>query len=105
MSELTEVTEWHQLGVQLEVPVVTLQTIESNHPNDAQRRKTEVLIWWFQNSLEISWEKLAQAVEAVGGHATVVKRLRLKMNPTPKGLYRSSVLHGRLTCSFESQIA
>ena len=103
MSELTEVTEWHQLGVQLEVPPGTLQTIESNHPNDAQRRKTEVLIWWFQNSLEISWEKLAQAVEAVGGHAAIAKRL--KKNPTPKGLYRSSVLHRGLTCSFESQIA
>ena len=85
MSELTEVTEWHQLGVQLKVPPSILQTIERNHSHDAQRCKTEVLIWWLQNSLEISWEKLAQAVEAVGGHATVAKKLKLKMNPTPKG--------------------
>ena len=85
MSELTEVTEWHQLGVQLEVPPSTLQTIESNHPHDAHRQKTEVLIWWLENALEISWEKLVQAVEAVGGHAAVAKNLRLKMNPTPEG--------------------
>ena len=84
MSELTEVTEWHQLGVQLEVPPATLHTIESNH-HDVQRRKTEVLIWWHDNAPEVSWEKLAQAVEAVGGHAAVAKRLRLKMNPTSKG--------------------
>ena len=85
VSELTEVTEWHQLGVQLEVPPGTLHIIESNHPHDAKRCKTEVLNWWLENALEISWEKLAQAVEAVGGHAGVAKRLRLKMNPTPKG--------------------
>ena len=78
-------TEWHQLGVKLEVPPSTLYIIESNHPHDAKRCKTEVLNWWLENALEISWEKLARAVEAVGGHATVAKRLRLKMNPTPKG--------------------
>ena len=84
-SELTDMTEWHQLGVKLEVPPSTLYIIESNHPHDAKRCKTEVLNWWLENALEISWEKLARAVEAVGGHATVAKRLRLKMNPTPKG--------------------
>ena len=86
MSELTEVTEWHLLGVQLEDPTSTLQTIESNHPHDAQRRKTDVLTWWLRNGLEISWEKLAQAVEAIDGHAALAKKLRLKINPTPKGL-------------------
>ena len=84
-SELTDVTEWHQLGVKLKVPPSTLHIIESNHPHDAKRCKTEVLNWWLENALEISWEKLAQAVEAVGGHAVVAKRLRLKMNPRPKG--------------------
>ena len=83
--ELTEVTEWHQLGVQLNVPPATLRTIESNYPRDAQRQKIEVLIWWYNNAPEISWEKLAQAVEAVGGHAALAKNLRLKMNPTPTG--------------------
>ena len=85
VSELTEVTEWHHLGVQLGVPAATLRTIESNYPHDAKRRKTEVLIWWCDNAPVISWEKLAQAVEAVGGHAAVAEKLRLKMSPTPKG--------------------
>ena len=84
MSELTEVTEWHQLGVQLGVPAATLRTIESNY-HDAKRCKTEVLIWWCNNAPVISWEKLAQAVEAVGEHAAVAERLRLKMSPTPQG--------------------
>ena len=84
-SELIDVTDWHQLGVKLEVPPSILHIIESNHPHDAKRCKTEVLNWWLENALEISCEKLAQAVEAVGGHAAVVKRLRLKMNPRPKG--------------------
>ena len=84
-SELTDVTEWHKLGVQLEVPPSTLRIIESNYSYDAKRCKTEVLIWWLENALDISWEKLVQAVEAVGGHAAVAKNMRLKMNPTPEG--------------------
>ena len=76
-NELKEVTEWYQLGIQLEVPVDKLCTIESNHSRDADRCKTEALIWWLHNIEDTSWGKLAKAVEAVG-HSVLAKKLREK---------------------------
>ena len=86
-NELTEVTaaDWFSLGVQLGVRSARLKEIEMNFPVDTQRRKTEVLDFWLRNAPEISWQKLAQAVEAMGGYATVVQKLRRKMPPMPRG--------------------
>ena len=60
---MTEVTDWHQLGVQLGVPPCTLSIIEKNHPRDINRCKSEVLTWWLRNAKECSWKKMAQALE------------------------------------------
>ena len=81
-NELTEVTEWYQLGVELGLGAPQLREIERDHPQDTQRCKTEVLDWWLRNAPEVSWEKLAQALETMGGHATVTQKLRKKV---PKG--------------------
>ena len=81
-NELREVTGWYQLGLQLEVAPFKLREIEKDHPQDSQRCKSEVLNWWLQNAQEVSWEKLAQALEAMGGHAAVARKLR---NKVPKG--------------------
>ena len=77
-NELSEVAaaKWYQLGVQLEIPLATLSTIESDYPHDAQRCMTEILNWWLHNAPECSWEKLTEAVEAMGGYRAVVERLR-----------------------------
>ena len=79
-NELNEIAaaEWYQLGIQLEIPVATLRTIEHDHPRDAQRCMTEILNWWLQNTPECSWEKLTEAVEAMGRYRTLVERLRKK---------------------------
>ena len=53
-NELRDVTEWYQLGVQLELSMDTLRTIECNHPHDAQHCKIEVLSCWVQNAPETS---------------------------------------------------
>ena len=60
---MTEVTDWHNLGVQLGVPKSTLNIIQSDHPHDAKRCKSEVVSWWLNNAQEISWERMAQACE------------------------------------------
>ena len=65
-NQLRDVTKWHQLGVQLGVPAHELSIIENNHSRDAERCKTETLLWWLRNVDDISWEKLAQAVEELG---------------------------------------
>ena len=72
--------EWYRLGVQLELAESILKSIEHNHPKDAQRCKTEVLSWWLRNTREISWEKLAVALEAMGGHRNLVQNLRMKQS-------------------------
>ena len=79
-NELSEVAaaKWYQLGVQLEILPATLSTIESDYPRDAERCMTEILNWWLHNAPECSWEKLTEAVEAMGGYRTVVERLRKK---------------------------
>ena len=79
-NKLSEVAaaKWYQLGVQLKIPLATLSTIESDHPRDAERCMTEILNWWLQNAPESSWEKLTEAVEAMGGFRALVERLKKK---------------------------
>jgi len=81
-NELNEMTaaKWYQLGVQLEIDSATLNTIEYNHPRDAQRCMTEVIIRWLQNAPEFPWAKLAEAVEAMGGYAALAEKLRQKIS-------------------------
>ena len=55
-------------------------TVESDHPRDTQRRMTEAINWWFRNTPERSWAKLAEAVETMGGYAVLAERLRQKMS-------------------------
>ena len=77
MREVTP-AKWYQLGVQLEIDSATLSTIESNHPHDAQRCMTEVITRWLRNAPEHSWEKLTEALEAMGGYKVLVEKLRRK---------------------------
>ena len=85
-NELREMTaEWYQLGVQLKIPPATLNTIERDHPHDAQRCMTEVMNRWLQNAPESSWAKLAQAVEAMGGYVALAEKLTQK---TSQGKYQ-----------------
>ena len=74
-NELGEVTEWHQLGVELGLPHAKLKEIENDYPQN-QRRKVEVLDWWCRNT-EVSWIKLAKAVEEMG-YTVLAEKLRRK---------------------------
>ena len=71
-----EVTEWHQLGLELGIPHTKLKEIENNYLQN-QRRKVEVLDWWCRNTAEVSWIKLAKAVEEMG-HTVLAEKLRRK---------------------------
>ena len=84
-NELSEVTHWYSLGIQLGLAPGTLYNIESNHPHDADRCKIDVLDWWLRNEQDATWEKLAQALEAVRGHDVLVQKLREKVHPMSKG--------------------
>ena len=81
-NELQELTaaKWHHLGVQLEIPSTMLSTIECNYPCDAQQCMTEVLRLRLRNAPECSWEKLTEALEAMGGYRVLVEKLRKKIS-------------------------
>ena len=78
LSDLKEVSEPYQLGIQLEIDPSVLDTIERNHPRDIDRQKTEVIKHWLHNSPTTSCKTLAKAVEGLGGYKNLVKRLRAK---------------------------
>ena len=78
LKDTKEVTDWHSLGIQLEIPTSHLRHIEDNYGSNAKRCKMEVVDYWLQNDPEPARSKLAQAVEDMGGHANVVQTLRAR---------------------------
>ena len=69
-------TRWFFLGVQLDIQSDFLKQIEINYAGDPERCKIEVIDIWLRHYPEPTWNKLAQAVEDMGGHAKVVETLR-----------------------------
>ena len=78
LIDIKEVTDWYSLGIQLEIPTSNLQPIEKNYGSNAERCKIEVIDFCLRNVQNFTWNKLAQAVEGLGGHAKVVQTLKAK---------------------------
>ena len=76
LRDTKEVTDWHTLGIYLGVKSSILKRIEKNYSGDTERCKTEVIHFWLQNDSEPTWNRLARAVEDMGGYANVVQTLR-----------------------------
>ena len=76
VSSLEEITKAHILGIHLGIETHKLEKIEENHPRDVDRQMTEVIKHWQRNNTDCSWEALANAVEKMGEHENLVKRLR-----------------------------
>ena len=63
---LRGVMEYHDLGLQLDLPESTLQLIDK-HPVEDRLRM--MLSEWLQFDPEASWEKLATALDKIGKNA------------------------------------
>lgn len=82
MNELKSVSDWHTLGVNLDLKSHQLTEIEKNHRGDDQRGcKTEMLACWQNNTTTPSWEAVAEALCLMDAH-TVANRIRRKFITT-----------------------
>ena len=70
--------DWYQLGIQLEVPIHILRKIERQNPRDESRMLTEMLEYWKDNEEDPSWEKIAEALQRIGGHRNIITQIRSK---------------------------
>ena len=68
---------WHQLGLQLQVPPDKLDKIDEDY-RSSDRKLSEVLQYWLLNDLHPSWDKICDALRRIGGFGRVVRELRMK---------------------------
>ena len=66
VNELKSVTEWHPLGLQLDVPDYELRRVEQDC-SGVNRRVAEVLQYWLNNCSEEkrSWQTIADALKKI----------------------------------------
>lgn len=69
--------KWHALGIHLQIKKEALNRIESDYKHEsAQRHLTEMVDYWQKNENEPSWDKLANAVDKVGGYDYVARTIK-----------------------------
>ena len=84
-NELSDVTEWYPLGLELGVPPGKLKQIEKNHHGDTERCKLEMIDFWLHNTGNPSWGELAKALQKIGGRARLVQSLLQKEGESSEG--------------------
>ena len=72
--------DWHELGVQLDVPTHTLKNIGKENPSEA-RKLSEVLQYWLNNG-EASWRGMVEALKRIDGHGNIIKTIESKYIPS-----------------------
>ena len=65
--------DWHQLGTQLNIPQEELKRI-NEECHDIDRKMTAMLDYWINNK-KISWKKILNALERIGGHENLIHKL------------------------------
>ena len=86
---------WHQLGIQLQLPPDKLDKIEEDYPS-AERRLSEVLQYWLDDEKNPSWDKVCEALRRIGGFARIVHGLKVKYCSLSE--LRSTICHRHQQC-------
>jgi len=73
-NALKEVCNWYQLGIQLGVPTSELRKIEDEYQR-SDRRKSETLDTWLQQTPSASWSGVVSALQQMGEN-TVAESVR-----------------------------
>ena len=72
---LKDITDYYMLGVHLNVPPREITKIERDYPGTS-RRLMEVIDYWMRNGKKPSWDVLAKAVEKMGSHYNIARKIR-----------------------------
>ena len=71
---VTEVLDWHTLGIKLGIPSHSLGEIQMNYSAyGIVRQKQEMITTWLDYDTEASWDKLANALKEMGKHVVATK--------------------------------
>ena len=69
LVKLPVAAEWQQLGMQLGVPIYTLDEIQANHehsPNFAKKCLSHMFTWWLNNGHDVTYERLERGLRDIG---------------------------------------
>ena len=70
-------SDWHTLGLNLDLKYQQLKEIEKNHRGDDKVCKTKVLSCWLDNTLIPTWEDVVEALNLMDEH-TVANKIQRK---------------------------
>jgi len=70
------VTDWHKLGIKLELEDHELMVIEEQY-HDPQRRKHEVLLRWLRKGHNCTWRSVVEVLMQMG-EMVVADAIKLK---------------------------
>ena len=73
-NALKDVYKWHQLGIQLGIPISELRKIEAEYQR-SDRQKTETLDAWLRRTPSASWSDVVSALQQMGEN-TVAESVR-----------------------------
>ena len=87
-NELKSVSDWHSLGVNLDLKRHQLSEIGRNYHGDDKRCKTEVLGCWLDNTTNPTWEAVAEALCLMDTHAVAhsIRRKYITSTTTTEGI-------------------
>ena len=76
LNALQDVTDWHRLGIELDIPIRFLDEVKK-YPICEQ--KSRFVIQWLQYDVEASWSKLVKALVKID-HRRVATKIKQQHN-------------------------
>ena len=64
-----QISDWYDVGLELDLEHGVLSTIRSNYPNDQKRQQREMFTTWLQQDTEASYPKLKHALQQLRENA------------------------------------
>ena len=100
-NELKFVTDWHSLGVNLDLKYEQLDVIARNHRGDNKRCKTEMLARWLRSTPTPTWEGVAEALCLMDEYAVAdtIRRKYVNSTTTTEGTFFFVLVYKRASTS------